>query len=356
MDAAPIQQQLDLINQLWESPGAEEVAPDSFSLVSIHWHGYGWRQENDHFVISPFVTSADKLALIEDRITRLVSATSDADKIRVEGLVAPFFSEIPEGDHGVMSNPLQPGNVVGVQGCHCPGTIGGFLTAQRDGEEHESTWLLSNHHVLAECGTNVQVLGADHGVIGTEVIPVPLKLQDNAVDAAVVRVNNPAGIKAVYEGLGPVKEPDPRVLSQLRNGTEVSKLGIRTGVTSGEVFLHCPRVKVSDCTDDTRRVFQHQLAIISTGELFADNTDSGSLVVAGLDPIGLLFARTSETTETIPTTQRFQPPFFLANRWDLLTRELSKAMQARSLSLMLERGTAAPLEPVAQAVTAPASG
>lgn len=169
---------------------------------------------------------------------------------------------------------------------------------------------------------------------------VPLRDKNNVVDAAVVKIENPSKVNPSFAdlGLGRVAQPNRQVLASLRQGMTVRKFGNSTGLTSGNLVLHCPIVKVGDDAG-TVREFVHQFAIVSDGDngLFADGGDSGSLIISGEYPIGLLFAMSLKSGIEIPQEQSLKPPFYLANRWDNVIQQLSDAKIVGSpLKLMSE--------------------
>lgn len=301
------------------------------------WHGYGWREDETGLIVSPFVENPQDLTRIEDAIKAVLPK-----EIKVKGLVMPRFRARTQGkrserlkpedisepedvseDVSKELSPLEPGKVVFASGCPdaCPGTIGAFLT----GGNPSSTWLLSNCHILVQCDSQKGVKGENGFFIGSDVRPVPLTDQGNVVDAAVVKVQDTLRIRPELKGMERITDPGAGAFPDLGEETPVQKLGHATGMTSGELILRGRRIKVGDCKC-VEREFVDQLVIISAqnGEPFAAGGDSGSLVVAGGQPIGLLFAMTfkepSETNEE-PLTE-----FFLANRWDLVIQELSNVV------------------------------
>jgi hypothetical protein len=289
-------------------------------------------------VISPFVTNQEDLTVVKKQIERVIGKNPN---VKIKGLILPPFHEMTRGDQKELNNPFQPGNVVGVSGSICTGTIGAFLTSQKNGTK--DTWLLSNHHILAECSMKkIEVLGAGGVTLGTEVLPVPVSPWGNTVDAALVKITDTSKIDAVYAGLGRVTKPKTTAMPNLRRGTPARKLGSATGVRFGRMALHCRRVKVFDCTDVLLREFRNQLTFISENPdlPFADEGDSGSLVISSARPIGLLFAKTIP-----PTSDQFQPPLFLVNPWNILMEHLLQIVKA-PLELMLRNQRSASLDSV----------
>lgn len=330
MNLQEIQNTLQPIDDLWGNQHGAGVALTVPILSPFgSWHGYGWREEEatGGLVVSPFVSKPEDLPAIEARIAASLPG------VKVEGLVMPTFQEIGSGIPKELENAFQPGNVV-IGSCPSArnGTIGGFLTAEHD----DSIWLLSNRHVLAGCPSG-QLSGAHFTVLGSEVHSVPLQDKDNVVDAAVVKIENPSLVDPHFEPLGRVAQPNLHMMASLQDGAPVRKLGNITGVTSGKLVLHCPKVKVED-ESGVAREYVHQLAIVSDGHdgPFADAGDSGSLIVSDDHPIGLLFASNITSAIEIPDGQSLKPPFYLANRWDNVIHKLEKVIRS-PLKLMLEK-------------------
>jgi hypothetical protein len=346
-----IQNTLQPIDDLWNSQnvaGVVHLMEHMMMPAFRSWHGYGWREEATGLVVSPFVSNPQDLDAIVARI-----AASLPPEVKVEGIVMPPFQEIGSGTPKELPDPFHPGNVV-IGDCSSAhiGTIGGFLTAEDD----DSTWLLSNRHVLTECPSG-QLIGANFTVLGSDVRSVPPQPKNNIVDAAVVKIENPSEVNPRFEELGRVAQPTLLTMARLQEGTAVRKLGNVTGVTSGKLVLHCPKVNVEDKAGVVRE-FVHQLAIIPNGQigLFADDGDSGSLIVTGGPDagdsgstiasdehvIGLLFASSIASAIEIPVGQSLKPPFYLANRWDNVIQELSAPEIVGSpLKLMLSKKAAA---------------
>lgn len=332
MNSQDIQNTLKRIDDLWDSQDDAIAAHrfDSVQLAFESWQGYGWREETTGLVVSPFVDKPEDLAAIEAKIKQFV-----LPEVKVEGLVMPPFQEIGRSEPTELPDAFHPGNVV-IGDCPAAhnGTIGAFLTAERDG----SIWLLSNCHVLAECPCS-HILGAAFTVLGSEVRPVQFQDEGNVVDAAVVKIEDISQVNPSFQGLGlgRVAQPNRQTMANLRQGTTVHKFGNSTGLTSGKLVLHCPKVKVADDSGNVRE-FVHQFAISSDGHngLFADGGDSGSLIVGGQQPIGLLFAMSIADEIEIPQEQTLKPPFYLANRWDNVMQKLSQIIGS-PLKLMLQK-------------------
>lgn len=339
MNIDKIRETLQPINELWNR---SLIADASYPFESIQppfrsWHGYGWREEATNLeettslVVSPFADNLRDLAAIAAQIKRLLPPA-----VKVDALVVPRFRIIGSGEPEELPNlaAFQPGNVI-LRDCSSArnGTIGAFLTAERDG----STWLVSNRHVMAGC-LGSQLLGAGRVELGTDVRPVPVHRTGNLVDAGVVKIDHPSQVNPNFEEVGPVKQLNPQTLSNLIERTPVNKFGFFTKFTTGKLVLHCPKLKVTDL-DGMAKEFVDQFAIVSDGA-FADGGDSGSLIVADAQPIGLLFAMSDDVID-IPADQSLKPPFYLANRWDNVIQALSDPRIVGSpLTLMLEKGKA----------------
>lgn len=333
MNSEQVQVILKRIDELWANSHNTQSMPGASEVVPFAWNGYGWREERTGLVVSPFVENSEDLSpIVAEFESRL------PHEVKVEGLVMPRFREMrAKGQSGDPDTPLRPGNVV-FTGCPdaCVGTIGAFLIGQSE------RWLLSNRHILAECTSPDGVMGVNNFPIGTDVRPVAAQDNGNVVDAALVKVENTSEIDPTFRGIERLVNAGAAALPKLHEMESVQKLGRVTNLTSGNLVLHCPKVKISDCSDKTTREFDHQLAVVSAkkGKLFADEGDSGSVVVAGTRPIGLLFAQTIPADSETPNEQSVQAPIFLANRWDLVMQELSKVVGGR-LSLMLGKRMAA---------------
>ena len=340
MTREQIQEILKPIDELWKK--SQHTAAPFDSVPASTWHGYGWRKDQTGLVvISPFVKKQQHLGPIQHEFTKQLSKKVTKQlpkKVKVEGLVLPAFRQLRTGNQHELRDPLQPGNVVFVSDCPhaCTGTIGAFLI---DGTQ--SIWLLSNQHVLGEC-SSPNVIGAHAFPIGTEILAVPVQNKGNTVDAALVKIMNTSAINPEFAGMRRLANPRTAALPKLRHLEPVKKLGNATDLTDGILVLHCQIVKVIGCTDGKEREFQDQLAFISKNpeHRFADEGDSGALIVAGTRPIGLLFAQTDTPTPETQNEQSFQAPIFLANRWDLVIQELSKTIP-QPIRLMLDKRMAA---------------
>lgn len=345
MNSQEIQDILEPIDKLWNAAGIGVThLVDFIGSVVGSWHGYGWREEANKLVISPFVDNSGILPFIQARLSALPSLVKLQGLVKVEGLVIPRFMEIgnvrtkklTEIDTETETNAFQPGNAV-QRDCSsaCHGTIGAFLTAERD----NSTWLLSNRHVMADCPRS-QLLGAGRVVLGTDVRCIAVNANDNAVDAGVVKIEDPFQVDPGFGDLR-IRQSNPAAMASLRDGEKVSKLGNFSQITSGKLVLNCPKVRVKDCAG-VEREFVQQLAI-SNGNNgpFAGGGDSGAVVVNNEHPIGLLFAMSGGDVE-IPDNQTLKPPFYLANRWDNVIQALQgPRIVGSSLKLMLTKKAAA---------------
>jgi Trypsin len=360
-----IKSQVALVNGLWDTikrsaavSGGAAAAAKMAELASDAalggWHGYAWHQEKTEeeegeFVFTFFVQTPADLDRVLDRIAKLVGG------VRVQAVIAPPFRQMAGASPAPQSAVLQPGNVVfstnDFTNCpfSCVGTIGAFLVgAQADGTQ--TTWLLSNRHVLAECASASHAFGANRTKIGADIRRVPPQADNTfLVDAAVVKIENPSLIDPAYPGLGPLINPAPNTPPELQQGDIIQKVGSTIPHhTSGSFVFHCPRVTVSHCSKTGSEVYQDQLAFVSAdaNNPFAQEGDSGSLVVKGQTPVGLLFATTVKADPAVPIEQKFKLPFFLANPWDVVIQEVS-ALVGSPLELMLQ--------PVSPAVSAPVS-
>ena len=299
---------------------------------SDSWHGYGVRTTRSGkriltLFLEPEATA--EAASLKATVSEDFRRISSRHKLTVETMHFPHFRSIPGKKHGSLSGVLQPGNTVFTSGSDCQapcsGTIGAFL-ASANGAQRSRTWLLSNHHILAECTKNVIVKGMTGDGIGKKVSAVPLLPEGSLVDCAIVEVANGSPIDLTYRDLGKLSKT-PVALTQ---GATVRKLGASSGVTSATFIWRCPKVKVFDCMDTNFNVFLRQLVFVSVDpdQPFAEEGDSGSLVWNNGHPVGLLCARTNATDAAPPdTSPKPKPPFFLANPWQTVLRELSKKVK-----------------------------
>jgi len=369
-----IKDEIALLNGLWDTtkratavPGAAaaaaamaELASEAIAALSS-WHGYGWHQDENGFVFTLFVQTPADLDGVQKRIAKLVP------RVKVEAVVAPPFRQMAGVNLAPKPLILQPGNVVFSMNDFCPfscvGTIGAFLVG-RQADGTKTTWLLSNQHVLAECASATQALGANRTPIGTDIRSVPPQVDKTFLaDAAVVKVDNPLQINPAFPGLEPLINPAPNTSPQLSQGNIVEKVGSVSGQTRGSFAFNCPRVTVSHCSKTGSEVYRDQLAFISAdAKAFAQEGDSGSLVVKGQTPAGLLFATTEKVDPAVAVEQKFKLPFFLASPWDVVIQQVS-ALVGTPLEIMLPQanpaeGTpaSAPIVPsVNPPVKAPAS-
>jgi len=368
---------IELVNQLWDSlrgsalvSGASALAADILGMASdvvastlAGWHGYGWRQDENGFVFTLFVRKPADLEPVQSMIEQL------AQQVRVEALVTPPFRQMKSGKSNPLPVTLQPGNIVfsanDAQDCpfSCAGTIGGFLTGKQ-ANGVQTSWLLSNQHVLGECVSASQAFGADNALIGADIRRVQAQKNGFLVDAAVVKIEDPSKINPKYDGLGPLT--NAVTPPELKSPDIVQKLGNATGLTSGTFAFHCPRVTVFHCSKTGSEVYLDQLAFVSDnkgvpfadnhGKPFADEGDSGSLIVKKETetPVGLLFAKSFKVDPTITGAQGLKPPFFLANPWDVVVQQVSAIVQA-PVVLMLQQVNPAVIAPVNVPVIAPVS-
>ena len=192
------------------------------------------------------------------------------------------------------------------------GTIGARVT---DGSNY---FALSNNHVFANSndaniGDSILQPGpADGGSAPDDVIatldsyvPIDFSGGDNIMDAAIalVPVEHLLNRTATPENGGygvPTSDIEPASLEQV-----VQKYGRTTGLTSGEVtgidatVNVCYLVWWNWCLESA--IFVDQIQITSASGSFSAGGDSGSLVVdMDRNPVGLLFAGSSEATFANP--------------------------------------------------------
>jgi hypothetical protein len=277
----PIEEASKIVKLLWES-----VAVDF-----PHWHGWAFQYGESGvelvFYIAP-ETDARKLSSACFHLIRFVPVK---------------IVHLPPFQNAGASNGVAPGRALlrpgtGVRALSdnnhcsppCAGTVAAFF---RTRGMQKPVWLLSNNHVLvnSESCLPIKVFTGAGNLISERVRAVPLKIDGNRVDAAVAELMDPAMVEAVYDPL----ELDSTVPFCLADGDTVQKFGVATRLTYGKVFHSRCTMRVLDCAENNNREFVDQIMIqsIPGKPSFLDNRDSGSLVVCGKRPAGLLFAITN---------------------------------------------------------------
>ena len=185
----------------------------------------------------------------------------------------------------------------GVSVGHCRITTGtlGCLVDTPNGR-----CILSNNHVLAKA--NAAKTGDDivqpgprdrtatiqpHRIAGlTDYEPIRFGRAVNHIDAAIAALDDSDSAIPDIMTIGrPVNPPVPAFLTQ-----SVAKHGRTTGLTFGTVADISLDVTVT--IDGKLAYFQDQIAIVGNYDPFAEDGDSGSLILdnPGSHPVGLLFA------------------------------------------------------------------
>jgi hypothetical protein len=214
---------------------------------------------------------------------------------------------IPDEIDGVPTDVVQVGHVVaafprpiggGVSGGHplVPfGTLGCLVQRNEGGR-----FVLSNNHVLANVNDSSspapEILEPglrDGGLANPPIARLaafhPLSMEDgiNEIDAAVAELVNQADMTNEIVDVGRIS-PDPLLPTAQMS---VTKHGATTRRRTGIVDDIDTDVIVGFAPHGVAH-FHHQIAIRDGDEVFADNGDSGSIVVdpVTLRPVGLLFA------------------------------------------------------------------
>jgi hypothetical protein len=176
------------------------------------------------------------------------------------------------------------------------GTLGCLV--RRRGPGDDSTYILSNNHVMANCNDAEEadaILepalldgGDPDDPIATlaEFEPLHFGGPVNLFDAAIARVRDPAEVDPQILAIGAVASPvlTPALYQSVR------KRGRTTLHTLGAILDVSADVRVRY---DTRfAFFEDQIAISGVAGVFSDSGDSGSLVVdaATRRPVALLFS------------------------------------------------------------------
>jgi hypothetical protein len=200
------------------------------------------------------------------------------------GRFRTFLPAAPPGQTRL--RPAMPGCSIGFQfgdeqgGNLMAGTLGAVVEAAG------VRYILSNNHVLAN--ENALPLGSpvyqpgllDGGNVATDRIAtlarfVPLSAgKPNLVDCAIAQIEEGAVDPAILPKIGRLTGPEP---IDAAIGMRVEKTGRATGYTAGVVSDVCATVPLS--FDIGLLQFDDQILIKTTSGVFADDGDSGSLVV-----------------------------------------------------------------------------
>jgi hypothetical protein len=198
----------------------------------------------------------------------------------------------------------------------------------------KQAWLLSNKHVLLQRNQDLQsveVRGAGQTLISRQITFVGERFEENHVDAAVAKVEDPSDIEAFYDGID-ISCPCPL---EPWYGMEVHKLGNATGVTSGTITCHLNRVFVSAPKGRGGADFTDQW-LIASDDTFVANGDSGSLVIGCGHPVAMLFAMADNVKEL--DDRGFIPPYGLATPiCDVIKNiEMELGFEKDGLEIMLD--------------------
>lgn len=213
------------------------------------------------------------------------------------------------GYTGAYRTPMYSGVSVGNDNECAAGTIGCVVT---DNATSTHFYLLSNNHVFAR--VNAAALGeridqqgkydapvqcAQTGQAATLTNFVPINFSrkaTNVVDCAIAEVS--AGINWTSQSASTLYTPTANPIAATV-GMKVKKTGRTTGLTTGGISAINVTVSVSYGSGKTAK-FVNQFVISST--TFSASGDSGSLIVedASNNPVGLLFAGSSNSTIANP--------------------------------------------------------
>jgi hypothetical protein len=306
-----------LLLQLWKT--VEENFP--------YWHGWAFRNgENGPELVFYIVPGADYGNLLH-------AAANLTHLLRVKIVLLERFQRVA-GSNGTPGGKisLRAGSSVHAVSLNpqckkpCQGTIAAFLRARGTAEP---IWLLSNHHVLVKDPSclPMQVFTEDGSLISKSVLPVPLNIDGNRVDAAVAKLIDPGIIAPVYD---PVEITSTDPIPPVKDDA-VQKFGAFTHQTCGKVLEPKCTMRVPDCLLKNNQEFVDQIMIAPLGESgFADRGDSGSLVVSAKKPLGLLFAISHLEGSNLITG--------LVSPWQAVLDEVSKIIPG-PLEMMLAAGS-----------------
>jgi hypothetical protein len=264
------------VKQLWE--GVEVKFP--------YWHGWGYRKAESGTELVIYVEpGADHKKLL--RASEFISRQLPLKVVQLNRFLRA--REIHICRHEMSLRPGSGVYSVSVNGdCRpFPGTVGAFL---RTRGTKGPVWLLSNHHVLVsnENCLPVNVFSESGVLISKSVLPVPLGLHGNRVDAALAELIDPELAKPLYHPL----ELASTAPAKIAEGDAVQKLGLATNLTTGRVLHTRCTMRILDCDESNNREFVDQIMIesIPGSPGFVSKRDSGALVIAGKQPAALLFA------------------------------------------------------------------
>jgi len=286
--------------------------------------GYGKGLENGALVTTVFVTR--KLPLQDLRPQDIVPQEIEGRPTQV--IETGEF--IAFGTNTAKVRPLMPGYSIGHKYVTA-GTLGAVVVSK----ESEQL-LLSNNHVLANCGRAVigdEILQPGVADGGTECIATLYDYEDlcvqnincpiaatfekavnyvtssigssyriktydelpepNRVDAAIAIPNDGIEVNSSIKDIGTPTTPREPVLGQI-----VHKTGRTTGYTTGRVTQTDAMVRVR--YPGGFALFEDQVMISSDNGSFSAPGDSGSLVLCGLQPVALLFGGSDKITVANP--------------------------------------------------------
>ena len=272
----PVDKTHQFVKRLWE--GVEVKFP--------YWHGWAFRKaESGPELVIYIEPGADHNNLL--RASEFITRLLPLKVVQLKRFLRA--RKIHAHRHGASLRPGSGVYSVSVDGdCRpFPGTVGAFL---RTRGTKEPVWLLSNHHVLVsdENCLPFNVFSESGVLISRSVLPVPLSLHGNRVDAALAELIDPELAEPLYHPL----ELASTAPVEIAEGDPVQKLGLATNLTTGRVLHTRCTMRILDCDENNNREFVDQIMIdsIPGSPGFVGMRDSGALVIAGKQPAALLFA------------------------------------------------------------------
>ncbi|HEY2236363.1 MAG TPA: hypothetical protein VGK01_23025 [Candidatus Angelobacter sp.] len=203
---------------------------------------------------------------------------------------SPDIGESPYGTIGAFLKRIEKKVKDGKSKDEKPGEKKPRDKKRKRAETPRDAWLLSNKHILLQRRQDlesVEVRGAGQTLISRRVNFVGEKFEENLVDAAVAKVDDPSDIEPFYEGID-ISCPCP---VEPRPGMAVKKLGNATGVTSGKIICQLDQASIGGAKGSGGLNFVKPW-LIGSDDTFVANGDSGALVIGCEHPVALLFAMT----------------------------------------------------------------
>ena len=307
----------------WASAGVATQSP----FWNVHATGVGVRSNIDKprstdFVIKVYVF--DKSEVESALAVPLLSGPHQGVEIEVEylpvqvayakvkmkrGKAKPGAADTP-AQHQQRRRPVPGGVELGPLGGNFAGTLGCFV--RRGPGDSGPLFVLSNNHVLADVnrfaiGTQfTQPFSANPADVIAALsdfepirFPSPGSQPRNVIDAAIAGVTDPTQV--VVGQILNIPNFTPQLLAP-RPGTEVTKSGRTTGVTSGTIraiLVRGVQVNYGSRQNPIIATFDNTITIAgAAGAAFSGPGDSGSVILdkQSGQPVALLFAGDGTTT------------------------------------------------------------